>query len=76
MDNGRLMDMDSGDGPVLELHLRAAVALLERQPDDAGNMCTVAAAHCLLGDNREGVRMYRRALATGQLWTIEILSAC
>lgn len=29
-------------------------------------MAGVAGAHCMLENNKEGVRMYRRALATGQ----------
>lgn len=66
VDGERVRDLDSGDGPELEVHRRAAVALLEREPENAQYMLNVAAANCLLGDNREGVRMYRRALAATQ----------
>jgi len=63
----RIVDLDSGDGPMLEVHRLAAVAILELEPANGTYMRNVAAAHCMLGDNRQGVTLYRRALATGQL---------
>ncbi len=62
-DGDRRLDIDEGDGPTMEVHRRAALAMLERKPDDADCIQNVAAIHCLLGDNKEGVKMYRRALA-------------
>ena len=63
MDGDRRLDIEDGDGPTLEVHRQAALAMLERDPDNANYIRNVAAVHCLLGDNKEGVRMYRRALA-------------
>ena len=60
----RIMDMETGDGPLLRVNLAASAALFEREPD-ATNMRHVAAGHSLVGDYKEAVRWYRRTLDTG-----------
>lgn len=63
----RNMDIDGGDGPILEVHRRAAAAIQELKPDDGVCMSNYGAALCMVGNNREGVRWYRRAMASGHI---------
>lgn len=62
----RFGDIESGDGPVLEVNKSALEALLQIEPDNPEFIRCVGGAYCLLGNNWEGVRYYRRALATGE----------
>mmetsp|Transcript_27690 Transcript_27690/g.60209 ORF Transcript_27690/g.60209 Transcript_27690/m.60209 type:complete len:417 (-) Transcript_27690:1220-2470(-) len=60
-------DLTRENAELLDFQVRVAQRIHDLDPSgNVDNMFNLGAAHCLKGDNLEGCRWYRRALATGR----------
>ena len=60
------VDLIRSNTDLLDLQVRVAQRIYELDPKSVNNLFNLGAAHCLKGDNLEGCKCYRRALASGK----------
>ena len=59
------VDLIRSDAALLDLQVRVAERIYELDPNSVDNLFNLGAAYCLKGNNLEGCKCYRRALASG-----------
>lgn len=60
------VDLIRSNADLLDLQVRVAQRIYELDPNSVDNLFNLGAAYCLKGDNLEGCKCYRRALASGK----------
>ena len=60
------VDLIRSNAALLDLQVRVAKGIYELDPNSVANLFNLGAAYCLKGDNLEGCKCYRRALASGK----------
>ena len=60
------VDVTRDNPDLLDLQVRVAQRIYELDPNSVDNLFNLGAAYCLKGDNLEGCKCYRRALASGK----------
>ena len=60
------VDVTRENPDLLDLQVRVARRIYELDPNSVDNLFNLGAAYCLKGDNLEGCKCYRRALASGK----------
>ena len=60
------VDLIRSNAALLDLQVRVAQRIYELDPNSGDNLFNLGAAYCLKGDNLEGCKCYRRALASGK----------